>query len=91
MDWYKGKWPQTTLARIWEKDWYVQNVGHLPIEFPEGSEGHSQFTYNPRTKKGREYFASTFATLVRQNDKERKDSLGSRPIRRRRMHHSKKS
>lgn len=70
---------------------YLENVGRLPEEYPEGSEGHLQWTYNPRTKKSREYFAKTFATLKQQNDSSRKDSVGRRSVRRRRKYNDKES
>jgi len=59
----------------YQKGYYLENVGKLPEEFPEGSEGHIQFTYNPRTKVSREYMKGIKKELEECQEKTEQSSL----------------
>jgi len=58
--WFMENWPQTVEAQVWEKAWYLENVGHLPVEFPEGSEAYDQWTYTgTHSRKNKETLDAT--------------------------------
>lgn len=60
----KIKWPKVYETFGWMQiREYVAVMGKLPpLKYTEGDEGYGQWTYNPRTKKGRELRAKTLRT-----------------------------
>ena len=74
-EWWKENWKQTIQGMLLERDWYLEKVGHFPKEYEDGSEGHKQWSYNPRTKKSREYFAQTYEQKLPLRPKQGKTRL----------------
>jgi len=57
-EWWKEKQANLVETLPWlQEQYYRKDVGPIPTEYPPGSDGYLQYTYNPRTKESRNYAA----------------------------------